>query len=195
MSYILVFMVGISFVSAVCFQNTQQLSQAVTDGAYGAIELMISISGILCLWSGVMEIAKQSGLTDKLAVFFAPLLKKLFPDVKKDSKAFSYICMNVSANMLGMGNAATPLGLMAMKELKKDCEGDVASDAMITFVVMNTASIGLLPTTVGAMRAMYASESPFDIIVCVWITSVVALCAGLMCSKICCCIRRKKCTL
>lgn len=194
-SYIFAFMIGISVVCGLCFGTSQQVSQAVTDGASQSVELIVSLSGMMCLWSGVMEVAKQSKLTEKLASLFSPLLVRLFPDVKKDSKAFSYISMNISANLLGLSNAATPLGLKAMSELKGDSSSDVATDAMITFVVMNTASIGLLPTTVGAMRSALGSVSPFDIIVCVWITSVVALAVGLLSSKFCLILRRKKCTL
>jgi len=150
------------------------------------------MSGMMCLWSGVMEVARKSRLTDKLAKLFSPLLKKLFPDVKKDSKAFQYICMNVSANLLGLSNAATPFGLSAMKELKKDLLSDEASDSMVTFVVMNTASIQLLPTNVATMRSVLGSTSPFDIIFCVWVTSVIALTVGLTVSRLCSKIGRKK---
>ncbi len=195
LSYILSFMMVISVVSSVVCGKTEELAQAITGGASDTIELIISLSGIMCLWSGVMEVAKESGLTDKLASFFSPILHRLFPDVDKNSAAFSYISMNISANMLGLGNAATPLGLKAMSELRKNSDSDVASDSMITFVVMNTASIGLLPTTVCAMRSAFSSKSPFDIIVCVWVTSIIALFFGLMSSKICSTIRRKKCTL
>ncbi len=195
MSYIFVFMIGISVVVSVFCGNTQALSQSITDGASEAVTLVISLSGMMCLWSGIMEVAKESGLTDKLASAFSPILKKLFPDLKKDSKAFSYICMNVSANMLGLGNAATPLGLKAMSELDKVRVGDAATDSMITFVVMNTASIQIIPTTVCAMRASYNSASPFEIIFCVWVTSVLALMVGLLSSKIFSKLRRKKCIL
>lgn len=162
------------------------------DGASEAVELLVMMSGMMCLWSGVMEVARKSRLTDKLAKLFSPLLKKLFPDVKKDSKAFQYICMNVSANLLGLSNAATPFGLSAMKELKKDLLSDEASDSMVTFVVMNTASIQLLPTNVATMRSVLGSTSPFDIIFCVWVTSVIALTVGLTVSRLCSKIGRKK---
>ncbi len=191
LSYIFVFMIGVSVVFAVLLSNTEALSGALIDGSTEAIELIIMMSGMMCLWSGVMEVAKESKLTEKLSGLFAPLLKHLFPDVDKDSKAFSCICMNVSANLLGLGNAATPLGLKAMRELKGNSDMDIASDAMITFVVMNTASIQLLPTNIGAMRAAMGSKSPFDIIVCVWISSVLALTAGLTVSKILCKTGRK----
>ncbi len=192
LSYIFVFMIVISVLCSVIFGGTQELSQAMLDGASEAVELLVMMSGMMCLWSGVMEVARKSQLTDKLAKIFSPLLKKLFPDVKKDSKAFQYICMNVSANLLGLSNAATPFGLSAMKELKKDLLSDEASDSMVTFVVMNTASIQLLPTNVATMRSVLGSQSPFDIIFCVWVTSVSALAVGLTVSKLCCKYRRKR---
>ncbi len=195
LSYIFVIMIATSVVSAVLFSNTHALSQSVMSGAESAVELVVSLLGMVCLWSGVMEVAKESKLTDKIALLFAPLLKKLFPDVKKDSKAFSYICMNVSANLLGLANAATPFGLKAMKELDADNKSDIATDSMITFVVMNTASIQLFPTTVAAMRSSLGSKSPFDIIFCVWIVSATALAVGLVASKLLCNMRRNKCNL
>ena len=113
----------------------------------------------------------------------APLLKRLYPDVEEDSDAFRYISMNISANLLGLGNAATPLGLNAMRELRRLNDSDTASDSMLTFVLMNTASIQLLPTTVAALRKSYGSAKPFDILPCVWLTSVTALTVGLLSSR------------
>ena len=142
------------------------------------------------MWSGFMRIAKDCGLIDKLSRLCAPLLRRLYPDVDVESDAFRYISMNISANLLGLGNAATPLGLNAMKELKKQNPTDTASDSMLTFVLMNTASIQLLPTTVAALRKSYGSQHPFDILLCVWITSALALTAGLLSSKLL--LRRRK---
>lgn len=183
MSYIFVFMIATSVVCAFFTGNTQALSDSVITGAEDAVTLIITMTGMICLWSGVMEVAKESRLTDKVSKLLSPLLCGLFPDVKRDSRAFSYICMNVSANVLGIGNAATPLGLKAMEELKTD-ESEVATDSMVNFVILNTASVQLLPTTIAALRASHGSKSPFDIIVCVWVVSVVALAVGLMSSKI-----------
>ena len=183
MSYIFVFMIATSVVCAFFTGNTQALSDSVITGAEDAVTLIITMTGMICLWSGVMEVAKESRLTDKVSKLLSPLLSGIFPDVKRDSRAFSYICMNVSANVLGIGNAATPLGIKAMEELKTD-ESEVATDSMVNFVILNTASVQLLPTTIAALRASHGSKSPFDIIVCVWVVSVVALAVGLMSSKI-----------
>lgn len=184
MSYIFVLMIAVSVVCSLVTGSTQALSDSVISGAEDAVTLVISLCGMICLWSGVMEVAKESGLTDKVARLLSPLLSRLFPDVKRDSKAFSYICMNVSANLMGLGNAATPLGLKAMQQLKTD-DSDTATDSMVTFVILNTASIQLIPTTIAAMRAAYGSRSPFEIIICVWIVSVIALSVGLISSKVC----------
>ena len=191
-SYIFVVMIAISVIGSVILGTTAEVSAAVMDGAQSAVELIISICGMMCLWSGIMQVAKEAKLTQKLSKLFAPLLSRLFPDVSKDSKAFSLICMNVSANLLGLANAATPLGLQAMQELKAQSDTDVATDSMVNFVVLNTASIQLLPTTVAAMRDALGSHSPYDVIFCVWITSVLALFSGLTVSKLCCAFGRDK---
>ncbi len=192
LSYIFVFMIASSVVCSVVFDKTQELSDSIMSGATSAVELMITMCGMMCLWSGVMEVAKESGLTRKLSKLLSPLLIKLFPDIKKDSKAFENISMNVSANLLGLSNAATPLGLVAMKELKELDNSNIASDSMITFVVMNTASIQLLPTTIATLRGALGSKSPFDIIFCVWVTSAAALTMGLFVAKILSRCGRKK---
>lgn len=160
------------------------LSQGIMEAAGDAVELLLSICGMLIMWSGFMRIAGDSGLTDRLARLLRPLLRRLYPDVAEDSDAFRYISMNISANLLGLGNAATPPGLQAMRELRKMNDSDTASDSMITFVVMNTASIQLLPTTVAALRKSFGSAHPFDVLVCVWVTSALALTAALVSSRL-----------
>ena len=184
MSYVFGIMIAGSFLFSLINGNAQALGEGMMASAEGAVTLLISISGMLCVWSGFMRIAKDCGLIDKLARLCAPLLRRLYPDVDVESDAFRYISMNISANLLGLGNAATPLGLNAMKELKKQNPTNVASDSMLTFVLMNTASIQLLPTTVAALRKSYGSEHPFDILVCVWLTSALALTAGLVSAKL-----------
>lgn len=184
MSYVFGGMIVAAFVYALFCGNLDALSSGVTDAAGSAVELLISVSGMLILWSGFMRIAKDCGLIEKLSRLFAPVLKKLYPDVAPESDAFRYISMNISANLLGLGNAATPLGLNAMRELKKYSIGDTATNSMVTFVLMNTASIQLIPTTVAALRKSYGAAQPFDILLCVWITSVTALTVGLLSSRL-----------
>lgn len=186
LSYVFVFMIIISIVCSFFTSNGEVLSQSMIDGAADAVELLIMMSGMMCLWGGVMEVARASGLTDKLAKICSPLLSRLFPDVPRNSDAFSYICMNFSANLLGLSNAATPLGISAMKELNRGTDPHTLSDSQLVFIVMNTASVQLLPTTLSALRSAYGSKTPFDITVPVWITSVCALFVGLVIAKIFC---------
>ena len=180
MSYVFGLMIAVSFLYALICGDLSALSTGILDSAGSAIELLISISGMLIMWSGFMRIAKDSGLIEKLSRLFAPLLRRLYPDVTADSDAFRYISMNISANLLGLGNAATPLGISAMRELKRHHPDDTATDSMVTFVLMNTASIQLIPTTVAALRKSYGAQQPFDILLCVWLTSAAALTAGLL---------------
>ena len=177
-------MFAVSLVFSLISGDVGALSEGILESASGAVELLLSITGMLCMWSGFMRIAQDCGLITKLSRLCAPLLRRLYPDVDTESEAFHYISMNISANLLGLGNAATPLGLNAMKELRKLHDSDTASDSMLTFVVMNTASIQLLPTTVAALRKSYGSAQPFDILVCVWITSALALTAGLVSARL-----------
>lgn len=186
LSYIFVFMIVISIICSFFIGNGEILSQSMIDGASDAVELLIMMSGMMCLWGGVMEVARASELTNKLARLCSPLLSRIFPDVDKKSDAFSYICMNFSANLLGLSNAATPLGISAMKELNHGTDKNILSNSQVIFIVMNTASLQLLPTTLSALRSIYGSKTPFDITVPVWITSVCALFVGLVLAKVFC---------
>lgn len=185
LNYIWAFMVIISFVSAAFGGRIDTLSDSVISGAASAIELIISIIGILCFWSGMMEIADKTGITKGIAKAFSPLLSRLFKNVDKDSSAMKNISLNISANLMGLGNAATPLGLNAMKELKRiNNNRTEATDDMVLFVVLNTASLQLIPTTLCAYRSKFGSSAPFEIIPCVWLTSVVALTVGITVAKL-----------
>lgn len=184
MSYLFAGMIAASFVFSLYTGSLGLMSTRLMDSAGEAIELLLSIGGMLCMWSGFMRVAQDCGLIEKLSHLSSPLLRRLYPDVDEDSDAFRYISMNLSANLLGLGNAATPMGINAMKELKRRSLSERASDSMVTFVLMNTASIQLIPTTVAALRKNYGSREPFDILVCVWLTSIAALAAGLLSSKL-----------
>lgn len=191
MSYIFGAMIALSFIYALCAGNVGALSEGIPEAAANAVELLISISGMLCMWSGFMRIARDCGLIEKLSLLLAPLLRRLYPDVEPQSEVFGNISTNISANLLGLGNAATPPGLSAMRGMKRlGC--DTASDSMVTFVIMNTASIQLIPTTVAALRKSYGSAQPFDIILCVWVTSIAALTVGLLSSRLFTAISRRR---
>lgn len=181
LSYIWGFIVIISLICAVFTGNLSNLSQGVMNSASEAVTLIITMAGIMCLWSGVMEIGERCGFTSFVAKLLSPLLSKLFKKLDKKSEAYKSICMNISANLLGLGNAATPFGLSAMKELDTiNSRNKVASNEMVVFVVMNTASLQILPTMVGTLRQSYGSQTPFDILPAVWVSSVVALTVALI---------------
>lgn len=152
-----------------------QLSSAVMDGAKDAVELSIFLLGSMCAWLGFLRIAEESGLSGLLAKLLSPMIDRLFPEYRNDEEIKGKICMNLSANILGLGNAATPLGLAAMTAMAKRCEGDAPTRGMILFVVFNTASVQLLPVNMAAMRASCGSLAPFSILPQVWLTSFGAL--------------------
>lgn len=156
----------------------EQVARAAMEGAQAALELVFSIGGMLCLWSGVMEVMRRSGLAGKLSALMAPALRVLFGKAAQDRETRDSIAANISANLLGLGNAATPLGLKAIGRMAKDSPGR-ASDDMCTLVVCNAASLQLIPTTVAAVRLAEGCRQPFDILPAVWISSALALCMGL----------------
>ncbi len=184
LNYIWAGLILISVFCAVVTGRVPELSASIMSGAAGAVELVISLLGMMCLWTGLMKIADAGGVTQILSNLLHPLTKHLFPDCKKDSPAMKAICMNMTANLLGLGNAATPLGIAAMKELKKKNPTQTADNSMAMFVVINTASLQIIPTFMGTLRAKYGSPAPFDILPAVWATSVAALAAGVIVAKV-----------
>ncbi len=180
MNVILVGMLIFSLVTAAVTGRMEALS-----GCGDAVALSVSLAGMLCLWSGLMEIARRCRLTEALAKLFRPVTRILFPTVRQDSDAMSAICMNLSANLLGLGNAATPLGLAAMRELQKgNPDPAIASNPMVTFVVLNTASLQLVPTTCAVLRQQAGSAAPMEILPAVWLTGAVALAAALLTERL-----------
>lgn len=162
--------------------NASLILQSITSGAANAIEICISLVGIYCFWLGIMNIAKESGLIEKISDAVSPLLKKLFPNTGR--KAFSFISMNIAANILGLGDAATPFGLSAMEELQKENPLiNTASDSMIMFIILNTASLQLIPTTVLSLRNSMGSENPTSIVVTSLITTAVSAAVGIILCK------------
>ncbi len=167
------------------FQHTpNNITVAALEGAQNAVSLCISLGGPLCLWCGMAKVMERAGLTEKLGRCLRPFFRKLFPDSYKDPTALGYLTANISANLLGLGNAATPMGIAAVKRMQQLQKGNVASDEMCRLIVMNTASIQLLPTTVAAIRAAAGATSPFDILPAVWITSLCSVAVGLLACRI-----------
>lgn len=177
---------GMAVLSILCGLATgrgELVAAAAVEGAQAAVELCVSIAGMLCLWTGVMEIMRRSGLAEGLSRLLRPVLSLLFPQVSGDRGVMDSISANVSANLLGLGNAATPLGIEAVRRMERKTPG-TASDAMCMLVVCNTASIQLIPTTVASVRAAAGSSSPFDILPAVWLASALSVGVGIAACKL-----------
>lgn len=170
--------VGVSVLFGLLGGTLDAVSAAALSGAASAVTLCLSMAGALCLWTGVMEVMERSGLAAKLARLFRPPLRRFLPQASRDTETLAAVSANVSANLLGLGNAATLLGLKAASRMAKGT-GGVASDELCLLVVLNTASIQLIPATVASLRAAAGCETPFDILPAVWLTSLLALAAGL----------------
>lgn len=179
MAWVWTALVSVSVVFALINGTMGEVSRAAMDGAASAVELAIGMAGVLCLWTGVMEVMDRCGLSQKLAALFRPLLRHLLPRASRDTQTLSAVSANLSANLLGLGNAATPLGIRAARRMAVGCDG-IASDELCRLVVLNTASIQLLPTTVAGIRAACGSTAPFDILPAVWLTSVMSVGMGLL---------------
>lgn len=175
-------MMIIAFSCAIFTGRINELSASMISGAESGITLTLSLMGIMCLWTGIMNIAENTGVTTLVSRILSPVIKILFPKLK-DKKAKEAIVMNMTANMLGLSNAATPFGLKAMNELKRLSDGKKATDEMCMFIVINTASIQLIPTTVIALRQSAGSSSPMDIIIPVWICSMCVVTVGVLAVK------------
>lgn len=176
-------MIAISILCGLASGRGPAVAAAAVEGTSAAVQLALSIAGMLCLWTGVMEVMRQSGLADGLSRLLAPILRRLFPQAAKDRRAMDSISANVSANMLGLGSAATPLGLEAARRLARPTPG-VASDSLCMLVVCNTASIQLIPTTVASVRAAEGCAAPFDILPAVWLASALSVGVGILACKI-----------
>ena len=185
MNYIWAIMILFSFVSAIFNGGMQSLSDAVISGSQSAIDLCISLTGMMCLWGGIMNVAQQSGFTVLISRILSPVFRVLFKNVKKNSDTAQAVSMNVTANLLGLGNAATPLGLEAIKRMQKDnFNKNVATNDMATFVVMNSSAMRIIPTTVAMMRSKYNSLSPMEIMPATWVCTAMSLTVGICVSKI-----------
>ena len=183
MTWIWTGMVVLSLVFGLITGRLDAVADAAMDGAASAVELSVSMAGVLCLWSGVMEIMNVCGLSAGLARLFRPVLRRLMPEASRDEKTLAAVSANVSANLLGLGNAATPLGIEAVRRMERKSPG-TASDAMCMLVVCNTASIQLIPTTVAAVRMAAGCQTPFDILPAVWVTSALSVLTGIGAAKL-----------
>lgn len=176
LTFIFSLLIIISIIAGAATGNLRELTEAVLNEPVNAVELCIYLCGGMCFWGGLMRVAEKSGLTEGLAKLFALILGGLFKDIDKQGRAFKAICMNITANLLGLGNAATPFGIEAMKALaEEEGAGDTATPSMVIFTVINTASLTLIPSTALSLRMKYGSADPIEIVPAVWITSAAAL--------------------
>ena len=176
MSWVWTGMVAVSLLAAMFLGNGGALSAAIPKGAQEGVMLAVSLAGSICLWSGVGKLMEKAGLTEALSKLLWPLLKRVFPSCQKDTHLKNCLSANICANFLGLGNAATPMGIQAAQCLARGQNG-IACDELCRLIVLNTASIQLIPATVAAVRAGLGCSAPFDILPAVWVTSLCS--AGL----------------
>ena len=177
-------MLAIGIIAGIINGTIEEVMAAAFDAAGEAVTFCLGLMGILCLWCGFVKIGSAAGLMEGMAQLFRPLIRKLFPDIAHDDKAVSAIVMNLAADMLGLGNAATPLGIHACKEIKR-AAGQKANRSIFFFLLLNTVSVQLIPSTVIAMRAEAGAIAPSDILIPVWIVSGATCILGVILAKIC----------
>ena len=180
MSWIFTGMLLGSVLAAALLGKGGALSAAAVEGAQAGVKLALSIAGAVCLWSGVGKLMEKIGLTAQLSRFLSPVLGRIFPSAKKDPQLAGSLSANVCANFLGLGNAATPMGIAAARRLKNPGEPTLATDEMCRLIVLNTASIQFLPTNVAAVRSALGCPSPFDILPAVWVSSLLSASLGVL---------------
>ena len=183
MAWIWTGMVVVSVGYGIYAGTIDAVGAAAMEGAAAAVELCLSMAGIMCLWNGGMSVMRSCGLTESLSRLFRPVLGRLLPNACRDEETLSALSGNVSANLLGLGNAATPLGIKAAQRMAVGCGGR-ASDELCLLVVLNTASIQLLPTTVAGVRSALGAENAFDILPAVWLASVISVAVGLLAARL-----------
>jgi len=182
MAYIWTFMVIVSIAAGMATGRIDEVSAAALEGVRAAVELCLSLAGIICLWTGVMEVMSRCGLAQKLSKLLHPALKRLFPGCADNSEAMQAISANVSANLLGLGNAATPYGVKAAGILSHLSRGRTSNE-LCMLVVLNSASLQLIPATVAGIRSAAGAEAPFDILPAVWMTTACAALVGIISAK------------
>lgn len=183
LNFVIVFMIAAAVIYGFAVGGIEEVSNAVFQSGEEAVTLTLTLVGSMAIWGGIMRVAQASGLTDKIARLMMPILVRLFKGLDKNSRAMQAIAMNITANLFGLGNAATPLGIEAMKRLEQEEKtGETASKNMILFAVLNTSSVELIPATVATLRLAYGSREPMVILPCVLLVSLmsVAVCITLV---------------
>lgn len=192
-NYIWAFFIIVGILYSFLVGNIDIINTEIISSASSSINMILTILPIMCLWLGLMNIAKESGLLDIMSKKISPVIKILFPEIPKNHEALGLISSNIIMNMLGLGNAATPFGLKAMKSMQSlNKNKDVASRSMITFLVINTASVTIIPTTVISFRLINGASNPADIVLASIITTILSCLLGLILDRICYLIWRRK---
>lgn len=185
MKYVFGLMGFFSFICAVFTGRMNEMTPSALKGMSSAVELSLVLAGAICFWNGIMNVAKEAGITNRLSKLFAPVLCKLFHGMRKGDEALQSISMNISANLLGLGNAATPFGIDAMQRMQlQNANPSDATKNMILFVVMNTASLQIIPTSIASIRMAAGSEHPMEILPALFLTSLCSLFASIIAAKI-----------
>jgi len=180
MGWIWTAVIPICLISALYNGSGSALAASIMEGAQAGVTLAISIAGSILLWTGVGHLMEKIGLTEKLSLLFKPLLRRIFPSTQRDITLSHHLSANICANFLGLGNAATPMGILAAKRLAAHSHPGYANDQLCRLIVLNTASIQLIPANVAAVRVSMGCSTPFDILPAVWLTSFCSAGAGLL---------------
>ena len=179
------FFIIISFIYAIYSGNIFNINNAIFESAEQTVNLCITMFGTICLWNGIMKIAVKTSLIEKLTKFLKPVISFIFPEIKNNKKISKEISMNMVANILGLGNASTPLGLKAMESMQKENKDkSKLSNSMAMFILVNTASLQIIPTTVISIRSSLGSENPTKIILAVWVATIAAFTTAIIAGKI-----------
>ena len=179
------FFIIISFIYAIYSGKIFNINNAIFSSADQTVELCLTLFGTICLWNGIMQIAVKTSLIEKLTKFLKPIISIIFPEIKNDKKISKEISMNMVANILGLGNAATPLGLKAMESMqRKNEDKSKLSNSMSMFTLVNTASLQIIPTTVISIRSSLGSNNPTKIILAVWVATIAAFATAIIAGKI-----------
>lgn len=190
MNYLWGFMILVSLIYSAINGNIAETMASAFDGATNAITVVLSFAGVMCLWTGLINAAERAGLSKLLKKVLSPIIRFLFPKLDKKSKALDFITLNICANLLGLGNGATPMGVKAMKEL--DRGGDYPTDEMCMFIVLNTTAFQLIPSSILALRSGMGAEDTFSVIVPIWVTSLISLTVSVFCVKIMCGVKKRR---
>lgn len=180
MSWIFTGLIGISLIFSVFTGSGSALAGAVPEGAQKGVTLAVSLAGSICLWSGLGKVMENAGITHKLTVLLRPVLHRLFPGTRTDELLAQHLSANICANLLGLGNAATPMGILAARRMVDPKKPHLATDQLCRLIVLNTASIQLIPANVAALRSSLGCDAPFDILPAVWLTSLCSAGLGLI---------------